>query len=59
MTKTTNNRAELIKALTTIQNHCEFANQDILTFTGFMDEVEVQRHIEACMGRIALWAEAA
>jgi hypothetical protein len=52
-------RKDLIKALTSIQNHREFANQDILTITGMMDDEEVCRHLEACMRRIALWAEAA
>lgn len=52
-------RKDLIKALTSIQNHREFAGQDILTFTGFMDDAEVSLHLEACMRRIALWAEAA
>jgi hypothetical protein len=39
----THTRAKLIKILTFIQNR--FPNQDILTFSGFMDDRELSVHI--------------
>lgn len=43
----TNERRDLISALSQIQNHPAFANQDILTITGCgMSDDEVRAHIE-------------
>lgn len=40
-------RNKLIRLLSIVQNDPEFANQDILTFTGFMDEREMSIHLLA------------
>lgn len=49
-------RADLIKALTQVQNHPAFEHQDILTITGFMPtDEEVRAHLEANIAFIATW----
>lgn len=53
----TERRQELLKALGLIQNHPVHHCHDIMTFTGFMDDAEVEAHIEANMAQIARWAE--
>ena len=54
----TTTRQDLISALSQIQNHPAFANQDILTITGCgMTDDEVRFHIEASMSRIGRWSE--
>jgi len=51
-------RQDLIQALSQIQNHPAFANQDILTITGCgMTDDEVRFHIEASMARIGRYSE--
>lgn len=49
----TADRIDLLQALSQIQNHPACVNQDIMTFTGFMDDAEVRAHIERYMGVIA------
>lgn len=51
----TSKRQDLLKALSQIQNHPACVNQDIMTFTGFMNDDEVMAHIEANMAWIARW----
>jgi hypothetical protein len=41
-------RPALIRVLTTIQNSPHYAQQDILTFTGFCSTAEVTEHVWAC-----------
>ena len=41
-------RAACIRLLTAIQNSALYRNQDILTFTGFMDDGEVRQHVLRC-----------
>lgn len=56
-TEMTNRRKELLAALALIQNHPIHQNHDIMTFTGFMNDAEVEAHIEANMAQVARWAE--
>jgi hypothetical protein len=50
----TNQRRDLLEALTQIQNHPVLSNVDILTITGCgMSDDEVRAHIEANMAFIA------
>jgi hypothetical protein len=50
-------RADLLLALGQIQNHPACCNQDIMTFTAFMNDGEVKDHIDANMARVARWSE--
>jgi hypothetical protein len=46
-------RQDLLQALGQIQNHPLYAHQDIMTFTGFMNDAEVREHIEVNLRSIA------
>ena len=46
-------RQDLLTALSLVQNHPACINQDIMTFTGFMDDNEVHAHLERYIGYIA------
>ncbi len=49
-------RADLIAALTQVQNHQSNRNRDILSITGCgMTNAEVRAHLESCISRIADW----
>lgn len=39
-------RQQLLQRLTQIQNSSQFINQDIMTFTGFLDLEELVRYVE-------------
>lgn len=49
----TETRAKFIKLLSFIQNSPEFANQDILTFSAFLDDGELAEHIIRMAGRVS------
>lgn len=38
-------RQELMKELTKVQNHKMFQNQDIMTFTGFLNDQELVKYV--------------
>lgn len=46
-------RNSLIRVLTVVQNSAEFANQDIMTFCGFLDNAEVAEHLHRCFDRLS------
>lgn len=49
-------RADLISALTQVQNHQSNRDRDILSITGCgMTNAEVRAHLEVCIGQIADW----
>jgi hypothetical protein len=41
----TDTRKEILAEIIKVQNHPANCNQDIVTFTGFMDEVEMLNHL--------------
>lgn len=49
----TETRKDLLAALCQIQNHPACVNQDIMTFTGFMNDDEVRAHIERYISVVA------
>lgn len=45
-------RSALIRVLTTVQNSATFANQDIMTFCGFLNTAEVAEHLQHNFSRL-------